>query len=272
VYCLVCTASCALTSAAGLARQWFGTPQLSDAMSSTTVIGSLLTGIGFLGAGIIVKSGASGRDLTTPASICSSAAVGILVGVHFVAAAVGLTAIFIVCMATVPRLERHLPGKAAIAVRLRYREGARPHTDKILSFLGEGSLMPHSDSASVTFDGGRFGLELIVSGSKNKWRFIPARPWRGGTYASCTRDPTANLPFGQFEAVAASWVRCEEGTVHALRPLGRFDRPDFRMDQSSRNVTPVPSGPTTSGLTQAEPHSGTKTPKENCAKNGASSR
>src|SRR5580700_6074837 len=144
VYCLVCTASCALTSAAGLARHWFGTPELSDAVSSTTVIGSLLTGIGFLGAGIIVKSGASVRGLTTAASIWSSAAVGILVGVDFAVAAIGLTAIFIVCMAAVPRLEQHLPGKAAIALKLRYREGERPHTDKILSYLGERSLVPHS--------------------------------------------------------------------------------------------------------------------------------
>ncbi|GAB2551810.1 MgtC/SapB family protein [Rhodanobacter koreensis] len=164
VYCLVCTASCALTSAAGLAAHWFGTPLSSDAISSTQVIGSLLTGIGFLGAGIIVKSGASVRGLTTAASIWSSAAVGILVGVHFVVAAFGLTAIFIVCMAAVPHLERHLPGKAALAVRLRFREGSRPHTEQILSFLGEHRLVPHSDSVSLTFDGGRFGMEMIVSG------------------------------------------------------------------------------------------------------------
>jgi putative Mg2+ transporter-C (MgtC) family protein len=164
VYCLVCTASCALTAAAGLAGHWFGTRQGADANGSTQVIASLLTGIGFLGAGIIVKSGASVRGLTTAASIWSSAAIGILVGVHFAVAAIGLTAIFIICMAAVPRLEQHLPAKAAITVRLRYREGEQPHTDKILAFLGERNLVPHSDSVSVTFDGGRFGLELIVSG------------------------------------------------------------------------------------------------------------
>jgi putative Mg2+ transporter-C (MgtC) family protein len=164
VYCLVCTASCAMTSTAGLAGHWFGTRQLADVAGSTQVMASLLTGIGFLGAGIIVKSGASVRGLTTAASIWSSAAIGILVGVDFAVAAIGLTAIFIFCMAVVPGLERHLPGKAAIAVRLCYREGERPHTDKILAFLGERNLVPHSDSVSVTFDGGRFSIELIVSG------------------------------------------------------------------------------------------------------------
>jgi putative Mg2+ transporter-C (MgtC) family protein len=172
VYCLVCTASCALTSATGLAGHWFGTHQLVDANNGTQVIASLLTGIGFLGAGIIVKSGASVRGLTTAASIWSSAAIGILVGVHFVVVAICLTAIFIVCMAAVPRFERHLPGKAAIAIRLRYREGARPHTDKILAFLGERHLVPHSDSISLTFEGGRFGLELIVSGRASQGRTL----------------------------------------------------------------------------------------------------
>jgi putative Mg2+ transporter-C (MgtC) family protein len=172
VYCLVCTASCALTSAAGLAGHWFGTRQLADVTGSPQVIASLLTGIGFLGAGIIVKSGASIRGLTTAASIWSSAAIGILVGVHFAVAAIGLTAIFIFCMAAVPGLERHLPGKAAIAVRLRYREGARPQTDKIIAFLSERKLVPHADSVSVTFDGGRFGLELIVSGRASQGRTL----------------------------------------------------------------------------------------------------
>jgi putative Mg2+ transporter-C (MgtC) family protein len=172
VYCLVCTASCALTSAAGQAEHWFGARQLADAVGSMQVIASLLTGIGFLGAGIIVKSGASVRGLTTAASIWSSAAVGILVGVHFALAAVGLTVIFIICMAVVPPLERHLPGRAAIAIRLRYREGARPQTDRILSFLGERSLVPHSDSVSVTFDAGRFGLDLIVSGRTSHGRTL----------------------------------------------------------------------------------------------------
>jgi putative Mg2+ transporter-C (MgtC) family protein len=172
VYCLVCTASCALTAAAGLSGHWFGARQVADAIGSTPVIASLLTGIGFLGAGIIVKSGASVRGLTTAASIWSSAAIGILVGVHFAVAAIGLTAIFIVCMTAVPRLERHLPAKTAITVRLRYREGERPHSDKILSFLGERGLEPHSDSVSVTFDGGRFGLELIVSGRALRGRTL----------------------------------------------------------------------------------------------------
>ena len=42
-----------------------------------------MTGIGFLGAGVIVKEGASVRGLTTAASIWITAAIGICAGVGF---------------------------------------------------------------------------------------------------------------------------------------------------------------------------------------------
>src|ERR1700732_4175617 len=103
VYCLVSMACCALTSATGLAPLWFGRPELAAGISTTSIVGSLLTGIGFLGAGIIMKSGANIRGLTTAASIWSSSAIGILVGIHFVGSALGITALFIVSMVIVPK-------------------------------------------------------------------------------------------------------------------------------------------------------------------------
>jgi putative Mg2+ transporter-C (MgtC) family protein len=43
----------------------------------------IMTGIGFLGAGVIMKTGLSIRGLTTAASIWITAAIGILAGVGF---------------------------------------------------------------------------------------------------------------------------------------------------------------------------------------------
>ena len=42
-----------------------------------------MTGIGFLGAGVIMKEGITVRGLTTSASIWITAAIGILVGIGF---------------------------------------------------------------------------------------------------------------------------------------------------------------------------------------------
>jgi putative Mg2+ transporter-C (MgtC) family protein len=163
VYCLVSLACCALTSATGLAPLWFGRPELAVGVSSTSVIGSLLTGIGFLGAGIIVKSGANIRGLTTAASIWSSSAIGILVGIHFVGSALGITALFIASMVAVPWVEHLLPGHAAMLLAVRCREGARLDEHRILAFLKERGLSVRSDSVSVSFDGKRYQLELVVS-------------------------------------------------------------------------------------------------------------
>lgn len=53
----------------------------------TRMAQGIMTGIGFLGAGVIVKEGLSVRGLTTAASIWVTAAIGILTGIGFYFAA-----------------------------------------------------------------------------------------------------------------------------------------------------------------------------------------
>lgn len=175
VYCLVSMASCALTSATGFGANWFDRTLAVSDVNTAGVIGSLLTGIGFLGAGIIVKSGASIRGLTTAASIWSSSAIGILVGIDFVAAATALAAMFIACMVAIPALERRLPGHAAILATLRYREGARPHEESILEFLKKRGLSVQPDSLSIAFDGTRYALEFTINASGGQRDHLLAR-------------------------------------------------------------------------------------------------
>ncbi|MDM0112324.1 MgtC/SapB family protein [Variovorax sp. J22R133] len=139
-----------------------GTVQTVTDADPTKVIGSILTGIGFLGAGIIVKSGLNVRGLTTAASIWGSSAIGILVGVGFYLPAMGLTALFVVCTAIVPRIEQHLPSHAAIAGTLRFREGHRPRPEDIRRFMDERGLRIPPESLSVSFDGTHFELECLI--------------------------------------------------------------------------------------------------------------
>src|SRR6267142_6312196 len=104
VYCLVCTTSCAVTLLAGYPSLWYwSTAHEPGGGDPTRVIGSILTGIGFLGAGIIVQTGMSVRGLTTAASIWGSAAIGILVGAGFYLPALGLTSLFVISMTVIPR-------------------------------------------------------------------------------------------------------------------------------------------------------------------------
>src|SRR5256885_14070236 len=60
-------------------RHTLGTLQLDP----TRMAQGIMTGIGFLGAGVIMKDGLSVRGLTTAASIWVTAAIGILAGIGF---------------------------------------------------------------------------------------------------------------------------------------------------------------------------------------------
>jgi putative Mg2+ transporter-C (MgtC) family protein len=70
-----------------------------DDISPTRVAAQVVSGIGFLGAGVIFKEGASVRGLNTAATLWCSAAVGVLAGSgFFAAAAIGAAAILLTNM------------------------------------------------------------------------------------------------------------------------------------------------------------------------------
>lgn len=68
-----------------------------DPLSKSRIAAQIVSGIGFLGAGLILKDGASVRNLTTAASMWFAAAVGMCLGYHFYTIAVisAATGIFI---------------------------------------------------------------------------------------------------------------------------------------------------------------------------------
>jgi putative Mg2+ transporter-C (MgtC) family protein len=163
VYCIVCATSCAVTLLAGYPALWYGgSVHGAGDGDPTHVVGSILTGIGFLGAGIIVQSGLNVRGLTTAASIWGSSAIGILVGAGLYLPAIGLTALFVISMAVVPRIEHRLPARAAIAATLRFRAGYQPNMEEIHRFLAERGLSIPHDSLTITHDGTRFELQCLI--------------------------------------------------------------------------------------------------------------
>lgn len=163
VYCLVCMTSCAVTALAGYPELWYrGNAALTNAGDPTRVVGAVLTGIGFLGAGLIVKTGLNVRGLTTAASIWGSSAIGILVGIGFFLCAFALTALFVICMAVIPWLEQHLPAHRAIAATLRFRQGIKPRTEEVHEFLAQRGLSIPADSLTITFEEGHFALQCLI--------------------------------------------------------------------------------------------------------------
>ena len=88
-HALVCIASAILMIVTVYQNQWM-TALDHDAIRTdpTRMAQGIMTGIGFLGAGVIFKEGLTVRGLTTAASIWVTAAIGILVGIGFWFAAI----------------------------------------------------------------------------------------------------------------------------------------------------------------------------------------
>jgi putative Mg2+ transporter-C (MgtC) family protein len=163
VYCLVCSTSCAVTLLAGYPDLWYwGTAHEVGGADPTRIVGGVLTGIGFLGAGIIVQRGFDVRGLTTAASIWGSSTIGILVGTGFYVPAVGLTALIVLSATLVPWIERCLPARAPIEATLRFRAGYRPRIQDIDRFLALRHLRIPHDSISITHDGVQFEVHCLI--------------------------------------------------------------------------------------------------------------
>ena len=81
---LVCTASSLLMLLTVYQWQLLASAPLETVrVDPTRLAQGIMTGIGFLGAGVIIKDGLTVRGLTTAASIWMTASIGILIGIGF---------------------------------------------------------------------------------------------------------------------------------------------------------------------------------------------
>jgi putative Mg2+ transporter-C (MgtC) family protein len=106
---LVCMASSLLMLLTVFQSSWFQASAEVVRIDPTRMAQGIMTGIGFLGAGVIVKEGASVRGLTTAASIWITAAIGILAGVGFYFPVVIVTALTLGTLSMFRWIEARMP-------------------------------------------------------------------------------------------------------------------------------------------------------------------
>lgn len=161
-YGLVCMASAALTVFVGYPEYWYGGqgPHVTGT-DPTRVVQGIVTGIGFLGAGIIMKDGMSISGLTTAASVWASCVIGVLVGVGFYFAAILLALLSAALMMWGSRLEMHLPSRHAIGVVLHFVENYLPTEDYLINLL-------HVHG----FDLARQSVSIQIDRGCSEWRFV----------------------------------------------------------------------------------------------------
>jgi putative Mg2+ transporter-C (MgtC) family protein len=109
-HALVCTASSLLMQLTMYQWQLLGNAPLDTLrVDPTRMAQGIMTGIGFLGAGVIIKEGLTVRGLTTAASIWITAAIGILIGAGFYFPAVVGTLLTLGTLSVFRRIEMMMP-------------------------------------------------------------------------------------------------------------------------------------------------------------------
>jgi putative Mg2+ transporter-C (MgtC) family protein len=161
-YGLVCMASAALTVIAGFPGYWYGGHAgVVPAADPTRIIQGIVTGIGFLGAGVILKEGFSISGLTTAASIWAASAIGVLVGVGFYAAAILLALLSAASMLWIAQLEAWLPSRQALAAVVRFEKNYVPREDELRRKALERGYELARGSIAISYVDGQ-----------QEWRFI----------------------------------------------------------------------------------------------------
>ena len=95
------------------------------ALDPSRVAAQIVSGIGFLGAGLIIVRRDSVHGLTTAATIWMTAAVGMACGGGLAGLAAGVTTLYFIALYGFPALVRHMPkiGIGPATVRVTYEDG-----------------------------------------------------------------------------------------------------------------------------------------------------
>jgi putative Mg2+ transporter-C (MgtC) family protein len=132
----------------------------------TRLAQGIMTGIGFLGAGVIFKEGLTVRGLTTAASIWITASIGILVGVGFWFPALTGTIATLVVLSLFRLIERKLPSEFYAHHHLRFRRDAVMAEDELRKLVGmHGFSLANLHSRLV--EGGKFFEYVMVLRSRD---------------------------------------------------------------------------------------------------------
>jgi len=135
---LVCVASSALMLITVYQSHWFP-DEFSGrvALDPTRMAQGIMTGIGFLGAGVIFKEGLTVRGLTTAASIWITAAIGILAGIGFYFPLLVTTVLTLLTLSLFRWIESAVPGQYYAHLEVRFsRDKAMPE-DNFRRFIKE---------------------------------------------------------------------------------------------------------------------------------------
>jgi putative Mg2+ transporter-C (MgtC) family protein len=160
---LVCVASSLLMLVTLYQWQWLpGIPMETVRTDPTRMAQGIMTGIGFLGAGVIYKEGVSIHGLTTAASIWITAAIGILLGVGFYFPAILATALVLGILSAFRWIEAWMPSESFASHYIRFERTQTMSEAEVRAFLAEHGFSVANMSYRITRDGPFFEYRMLI--------------------------------------------------------------------------------------------------------------
>ncbi|CAG0954634.1 Protein SrpB [Methylophilaceae bacterium] len=160
---LVCLASSLLMLLMLYQEKWLpGVPLDTIQTDPTRIAQGIMTGIGFLGAGVIFKEGLSVRGLTTAASIWITAAIGILIGVGFYFPAILATLLTLGILSLFRWIEVTLPSHFYAHHFVRFDRNNTMAEEQVRALLKDHGFTIANMSYRVSDDGLSFEYRMII--------------------------------------------------------------------------------------------------------------
>ncbi|NOX77131.1 MAG: MgtC/SapB family protein [Gammaproteobacteria bacterium] len=140
-------------------------PQFIDTVRAdpTRLAQGIMTGIGFLGAGVIIKEGLTVRGLTTAASIWMTASIGIVIGMGLYFAALLATVVTVVILSVFRWIESRLPTQTYAKFKVRFLRSKHPlDEDALRALVAEHHVRAFESSYQLDSEGRCFEYEMTI--------------------------------------------------------------------------------------------------------------
>lgn len=168
-HALVCIASALLMMVTTNQWQWLGSVPMDTVRTDPTRMAQgIMTGIGFLGAGVIFMEGLTVRGLTTAASIWITAALGILYGIGFYPAAIAGTVVTLLVLALFRWIENHIPTQLHMKGTLSFAVDAVPAEEEIRAWVVEQGFHVSNMNYVLREQEGVFDYQMVVRTDSNR--------------------------------------------------------------------------------------------------------
>lgn len=162
-HALVCCASTLLMMVTVYQSQWVSELRsFAIQTDPTRMAQGIMTGIGFLGAGVIFKEGLTVRGLTTAASIWMTASIGILIGIGFWFPALVGTICTLIILSGFRFIEARMPSEFYAHHHVRFRRDKVMHEDELRKLVGKHGFTIANIHSRLIDGGQHFEYRMVI--------------------------------------------------------------------------------------------------------------